>query len=104
MMMQNAEARVTTAMAGRYLAQLCKHFAHRLPVEQEEGQGRIEFPSGVCMLDADGPALLILRAEAADDAALDQVQSVIARHLERFAFRDKPEICWTRTAAATAAP
>src|SRR5690348_6697424 len=98
MTMLNAEARVATAMAGRYLSQLCKHFAHRLPVEQEEGHGRIELPSGVCVLDTDGPDLLVLRAEAPDEAALDQVQSVIARHLERFAFRDNPEIRWTRMA------
>src|SRR3954468_18360063 len=84
MTMQNSEARVATAMAGRYLVQLCKHFAHRLPVAQEEGHGRIEFASGVCVLDTDGPDLLVLRVEAPDDAALDQTQTVVARHLERF--------------------
>jgi hypothetical protein len=34
---------------------------------------------------------------AKDGEALGQLETVVARHLERFAFRDKPEIAWTRT-------
>jgi hypothetical protein len=98
MELTTSEARVDTARASRYLGQLCKHFAHRIPVTHTAEQGRVEFPFGICLLEA-GPERLILRAQASDAEALAQVEDVVARHLERFAFRDKPEICWYRIAA-----
>ena len=33
---------VTTPKAESYLAQLCKHFAHKIPATHEVGQGRID--------------------------------------------------------------
>ena len=92
-----SEARVTTARSVRYLGRLCKHFAHRIPATFSGTQGRIEFPSGICELEAAGD-LLVLRATAADAPSLSQVEEVVARHLERFAFRDKPGISWDRSA------
>lgn len=94
-----SEARVPTSVPQRYLAQLCKHFQHKLPVVLEEGRGRIEFPLGRCELDATVAETLLLRVLAGDEAALAQLEDVVGRHLERFAFREKPEIRWTRTAA-----
>jgi uncharacterized protein len=96
--MAASEARVATTMAARYLGQLCKHFAHRLPVSQAEREGRIEFPVGVCRLEAAGDTL-ILSAEAPDAESLARLEEVVARHLERFAFRDRPAIDWHRLAA-----
>jgi uncharacterized protein len=93
-----SEARVATPLAQRYMTQLCKHFEHRLAVSYDTAAGRIAFPSGLCRLEA-GPDVLVLHAEAADPGALDQLESVVARHLERFAFRDKPAIVWQRAAA-----
>jgi len=90
-----SEARVPTAVPRRYLAQLCKHFTHRLPVTLAEDHGRIEFPAGVCLLDAEAETL-VLRVTSGDEAALTGLQDVVARHLERFAFRDKPEVRWVR--------
>ena len=90
-----SEARVATAMARRYLSQLCKHFAHKIPVTHTEAEGRIEFPAGICQLEA-GADLLILRAEAADTNALERLQEVVDRHFQRFAFRDTREIRWVR--------
>jgi len=91
-----SEARVPTTVPRRFLAQLCKHFAHRLPVTLTEDHGRIEFPAGVCLLDAEAETL-VLRVTSDDEAALAGLQDVVARHLERFAFRDKPEVRWVRT-------
>jgi len=91
-------ARVATPMAQRYMTQLCKHFEHRLPARYGATEGSIEFPTGTCRMEVQ-PDLLILHAEAKDAEALAQLESVVARHLERFAFRDKPEIAWTRSAA-----
>jgi len=103
--MPTSIARVATAVPRRYLGQLCKHFEHRLPVTlaeatgaeatDAEATGRIEFTAGVCMLAAESDAL-VLRVEAADDASVATVEDVVARHLLRFAFREPPEIVWTR--------
>lgn len=90
-----SEARVPTAAPGRYLAQLCKHFQHKLPVTLAEDRGGIEFPGGVCALEA-GDGTLIMRLTAGDEAALARLEDVVARHLLRFAFREKPEVRWTR--------
>ncbi|MBS0561653.1 MAG: DUF2218 domain-containing protein, partial [Proteobacteria bacterium] len=48
-----AEARVPTELPRRYLAQLCKHFQHKLPVTLEETRGHIAFPSGDCDVTAE---------------------------------------------------
>ena len=37
-----------------------------------------------------------MRLSAGDEAALARLEDVVARHLLRFAFREKPEIRWTR--------
>lgn len=97
--MLESTAHVATAVPQRYLMQLCKHFQHKLPVTQGEGRGRIDFPGGRCELDATALAgTLTLSVIAGDEAGLTRLEDVVARHLERFAFREKPEIRWTRVA------
>jgi uncharacterized protein len=91
--MPHSEARVALESPARYLGQLCKHFAHKLPVTLEESQGSIAFPMGTCRLEA-ADGLLLLRAEAEDAEALERLQDVVARHLLRFAFRAPPAIEW----------
>jgi hypothetical protein len=90
-------ARVATTSPSRYLGQLCKHFAHKIPVTHDAETGRIEFPFGLCELAA-GKDTLALHVSAADDAALGQMEDVIARHLVRFAFRDEMVVTWQRGA------
>jgi len=89
----SSEALVQTAMPGRYLQQLCKHFAHRRPVTFDERSGHIAFDAGDCRLEA-AEGVLRLTATAADDARLAQVQDVVARHLVRFAFREDLAAEW----------
>lgn len=96
--MVSSEARVQTTMSARYMTQLCKHFEHKLPVSYDQEHGRIEFDSGVCSMTAAGD-VLTLRADAADEEQLGRLENVVVRHLERFAFRDKPEIRWSRASA-----
>lgn len=91
--MKHANARIETERASRYLQQLCKHFAHKLPVEFTPAQGRIDFSIGTCRLAAEG-RVLTLGAEAADEANLTQLQGVVDRHLLRFAFREEMKIDW----------
>lgn len=91
--MTQSTARITTAFASRYLQQLCKHFAHRIPVEFSKTEGRMDFEGNTCLLEAGGNVLTI-RIKAQDATTLERLQGVVARHLERFAFRDKPEVSW----------
>jgi hypothetical protein len=86
-------ATLATPLAGRYLAQLCKHFQHRLPVTLDDGAGHIVFEAGDCRCQAEA-GTLTLRLEAPDAPRLAQVQDVVARHLLRFAFRESLAIDW----------
>lgn len=91
--MISIQARVPTANAGRYLVQLCKHFAHKIPVDYDGCRGRADFPWGICHLEAmDG--LLVLRCEAGDQEALDRVAEVVADHLRRFGWREALSLDW----------
>lgn len=90
---QTSKAAIPTEQASRYLQQLCKHFAHKLPVTFDEHQGQISFSIGECRLKADGNALLIdLTAPTAED--MEQLKDVVIRHLVRFAFREELAVAW----------
>jgi len=66
-----------------------------MQVEFTPEHGRIELRSGVCVLDAE-PETLVLHVETPDEATLDNLQDVVKRHLERFAWKDVPEIDWVK--------
>lgn len=92
----NASTFFKTENAERYLGTLCKHFGHKVPVSFEPGAGHIELPFGQCDLRADTDGLR-LTAIAADTPELDKTIEVITNHLERFAFRENPDLTWSRT-------
>jgi uncharacterized protein len=94
-----AEARVPTAYASRYLQQLCKHWSHTLAVEFTPERGSVTFPRdgrGASWADdgqlelVAGPGALICRILASEPAQIDGLKGVVARHLDRFAFREAP--------------
>jgi len=93
------QAAVPTARGSRYLQQLCKHWAHNLAVEFSPEHGTVTFPRDVRGADYPGDALLTFdaRADALDvriDATSpeqrDALKDVVARHVDRFAFREAP--------------
>jgi hypothetical protein len=94
--MTTATCDVATAHASRYLQQLCKHFAHKLPATFDPTTGRIDFSIGGVDLAADGERLTISVTPSAAEKLAD-LQDVVARHLVRFAFRETLEFDW-RTA------
>lgn len=99
--MLTAEASVPTDRAGRYLEQLCQHLeqiaqAHpQAPVRVEwSGEaGRISLGAATCALRADEYALT-LRAEAPDDASLQEIQRRVAQRLEQIGRRDGLAVSW----------
>lgn len=95
----SSTALVPTAHASRYLQQLCKHWAHNLRVEFDQSRGTVTFPrdargadhpgDGVASFEAREDALKV-RIEATSGEQLEGLKSVVARHLDRFAFREAP--------------
>ncbi len=94
-----ATAHVPTEHASRYLQQLCKHWSHSLAVEFTPEHGTIVFPRD--SRGADWPAdalvtfdaraeVLDVRIDASSPEHLEQLEGVVARHLDRFAFREAP--------------
>jgi hypothetical protein len=129
-----AEARVETDRPGRYLNQLCQHLSNRgrhlgtgkgrllrhrpggyqgdhprpgtaeqVQVEWTVTEGKVKFPRGQCAMRASGDALL-LRAEAADDAALEFIENLIGSHLGRFSRREPLTVTWHQARALPAQP
>ncbi len=88
-----SEARVPTAHASRYLQQLCKHWSHKFPVTFDAAQGVVPFPDATCAFEASPDALTMTLTAAPDRLA--HMEGVVARHLERFAFREALDIRWT---------
>lgn len=93
--------RFATAQGRKYLAQLCKHFGHKVPatVDPDGAAGRVQFAMGTAQFRADDAALTVqLRAGTA--AGLQQMREVVDDHLRRFAFREGFEaMTWAPAAA-----
>ena len=85
---------VETGNASGYLQRLCKHFSHKLEVEFTPESGSIAFEFGRAALQA-GPDGLKMTARAESEEDLTRLRSVLASHLERFAFREALKIDWT---------
>lgn len=94
-----AIASVPTTSASRYLQQLCKHWAHNLEVSFDAQHGTVVFPrnargadwpgDGRASFDAEPDALRV-RIDASSAEQLEGLQGAVARHLDRFAFREAP--------------
>ena len=98
-MTTSATARVPTAHASKYLQQLCKHWQHNLSVEFTADHGTVAFPrnargadwpaDGLVTFDARTGALDV-RIDASVEGQLEGLKGAVARHLDRFAFREAP--------------
>ena len=92
-------ALVPTKSGSRYLQQLCKHWAHNLTVEFDAREGRVIFPRDARGADWPGDALVTMtaredalecRIDASAPGQLEGLKGALARHLDRFAFREAP--------------
>lgn len=93
--MPTAQATVSIPTPARYMRRLCKHFAHRLSVHEEDGRARIDFPDAPCTLVATDTHLE-LRLEASDAATLERLEQVVTRHLKQVASAEVFEVSWTQ--------
>ena len=91
--MSTSHTDIPTASASRYLQQLCKHFAHKLPVTFDPAEGRISFAIGdVDLVATDATLRIALTSPDAEN--LEQLKDVVVRHLARFAFREELAVNW----------
>jgi uncharacterized protein len=81
--------RAKTASGSKYLRQLCKHWSHKFEVEFSENRGQVRFPSAVATMEASADALLVT-IETDDTESVEQLKGAVAKHLDRFAFREAP--------------
>ena len=97
--MQSATASVPTPSGSKYLQQLCKHWSHNLTVEFTADHGTVIFPRDARGADHPGDALvtfdagadaLKVRIDASSPEQLEGLKGAVARHLDRFAFREAP--------------
>lgn len=96
-MSHSAIAAVATASGSKYLQQLCKHWSHNLAVEFSADHGTVVFPRDARGADWPGdatvtfdaaPAALLIRIDASSDGQLEGLKGAVARHVDRFAFRE----------------
>jgi hypothetical protein len=97
--MPTSVSSVKTDHASRYLQQLCKHWSHKFTIEFNETAGKVPFsPETSLELNAATSSLLMtLHVENPQD--LDRMQTVVADHLKRFAFREELDVVWTADAS-----
>jgi hypothetical protein len=95
----SSTADVPTAYGSRYLQQLCKHWAHNLQVDYDAREGRVTFPRDARGADwpdhalvtmTAGDEVLTCRINASAQGQLEALKGAVARHLDRFAFREAP--------------
>lgn len=88
--------RVPSEAPQRVLTRLCRHFAHKTPVEFTPEHGRIQFRTGGwAELDAAADAL-DLRIVSVDEDSLARLIEVVERHLKMVEFRETmPAIAWS---------
>ncbi|WP_395333553.1 DUF2218 domain-containing protein [Novosphingobium sp. BL-8H] len=94
-------AQVATPNGAKYVLQLCKHWSHKLETKVEGSTGTVTFPTAVATMAADDVGIAIA-ITGEDRENVEQLTDVVARHIDRFAFREAPLVYdwqWQETAA-----
>ncbi|PNU05749.1 DUF2218 domain-containing protein [Novosphingobium guangzhouense] len=85
--MSTIAATVKTPNGGKYVRQLCKHWSHKLETVVDGDKGTVTFPNAVTVMDADADGIAIT-ITGEDRDAVQGLTDVVARHIDRFAFRE----------------
>jgi hypothetical protein len=90
----SATAFVATSRPERYIKQLVSHFGNKVKTEVTDEGGRLQFDFGICDLKP-APTGIELIGAAEDEAQLETLKDVVARHLVRFGANDQLTVSWT---------
>ena len=90
-----SSALVPTPNAEKYITQLAKHWGHKFDITDEDGTRIIDFGQARCFLSAEESGLkATIEVPGAESESLE---TVVAEHLNRFAFREGPlTFNWSR--------
>lgn len=92
--MLTTHSTVVTKSPERFIKQLASHLGRKLEVSSVDSATVIGFDGGCCELRA-SEAALEMRAAAESPDALERVQDVVGRHLERFGTREGLVVSWS---------
>ncbi len=92
--MPSTSAFVATERSQRYIKQLVSHFGNKVQTELTDQGGRLEFDFGTCDLKAMSDGIELV-GTADDEAQLETLKDVVARHLVRFGTNDELTVSWT---------
>ena len=84
---------IVTPSAERLINRLCKHWAHKLEVEQSDQQATITFATGTCLMVAEADKLVVA-LETLEEEHLDELEGGVERHLVRMAGDEELAIVW----------
>lgn len=90
--MIEAEARIATIEASRYLTKLAEAWVHTYPVRYDALTAEIQLPGGELVLTADGDSLS-LRLVGTDRERFDATKESVAKHVDRVAEHDAGVRC-----------
>lgn len=85
--MLEAEARIATLEASRYLTEVAEAWKHTYPVRYDTLTGEIDLPGAKLVMTADGDSLA-LRLIGSDEENFDAAKASVAKHVDRVAERD----------------
>ena len=93
-----SETAISTSDPQGALERLCAHFRndHDFDVNALGDRAKITFAEGRCAIRCDGDSLK-LWLKVWDEAARDNTEAFITRHLQRLVFRSRQPVGWTRT-------
>ncbi|MBZ0332198.1 DUF2218 domain-containing protein [Halomonas sp. ANAO-440] len=91
--MPMSRTEIATESAAKLMNRLCKHWAHKLEVEQGEAESRVVFEEGSCLMQAE-PGKLVVALEALEEESLDRLEGVLDAHLQRMAGDEDLDIVW----------
>ncbi|MBE0462537.1 MAG: DUF2218 domain-containing protein [Halomonadaceae bacterium] len=84
-----------TPNASRYITRLCKHWGHKFSVDFDAQRGHIDFGGSSCELQAGDMVLHV--SVFAPEAELNEMENVVAEHIQRFAPRgEELQFAWER--------
>ncbi len=84
---------ITTPNASVYLQRLCRHFSRKVNAEWDETQGRVDFPVGRCLMQADESRLSFV-CSSADQDQLNIHKGIIEGHIALITKREPVEVKW----------
>jgi hypothetical protein len=95
----SARAVVPTDAPERYAKQLVSHLGRRVEWTTDGPVSTATIAGGTGIVEV-GDGVLTLHAQAGDAEALERVQDVLGRHLERFGQRNELVVTWSDGAGA----